>query len=188
MTQVNLNAHGLCRSSRRQQSAARGGEWHHSSAFALALTMNQLLWDLPRPFTTEVTVQPQHIDLMRHTNNVVYLQWLEDIAWAHSTALGLGPAQYEALGHGMVVRQHELNYLAATRLGERLMLATWLTQADKLSLHRQYQFIRLDDGVTVFRGRTHFVCVDIAQGRVRRMPAAFQAAYAAAVGLAAPAA
>jgi acyl-CoA thioester hydrolase len=186
MTQINLRTAIWPGAGRRATRAAKVIQWHHPGAFALALTMNQLQWDLPRPFTTEVTVQPQHIDLMRHTNNVVYLQWLEDIAWAHSTALGLGPAQYEALGHGMVVRQHELNYLAATRLGERLMLATWLTQADKLSLHRQYQFIRLDDGVTVFRGRTHFVCVDIAQGRVRRMPAAFQEAYAAAVGLAAP--
>jgi len=110
-----------------------------------------LNWDLPTPFTLELAVQDQHIDLMRHTNNVVYLQWLEDIAWAHSAALGLGPDEYKALGHGMVVRQHELNYLQATRLGERIVLATWLTKADKLTLQRHYQFIRLDDGATVFR-------------------------------------
>ncbi|MFT3858520.1 MAG: acyl-CoA thioesterase [Aquabacterium sp.] len=143
--------------------------------------MKPIDWDLPTPFTLDVTVQESHIDLMRHTNNVVYLQWLEDIAWAHSVALGLGPKEYEALGHGMVVRQHELTYLQATRLGERITLATWLTQADKLNLHRRYQFVRADDGVTVFRGKTHFVCVDIAQGRVRRMPSAFFDTYSAAV-------
>ncbi|MGC4062416.1 MAG: thioesterase family protein [Aquabacterium sp.] len=142
---------------------------------------SSLHWDRPQPHIIDVTVQASHIDLMRHTNNVVYLQWLEELAWAHSTALGLGPAQYEALGHGMVVRQHELTYLQATRLGERIALGTWLTQADKLSLHRHYQFIRIDDGVTVFRGRTHFVCVDIAEGRVRRMPPEFVAAYSQAV-------
>ncbi len=143
--------------------------------------MNELPWDHPHPHTMTVTVQAQHIDLMRHTNNVVYLQWLEDVAWAHSTALGLGPAEYEALGHGMVVRQHELTYLQATRLGETVVLGTWLTQADKLNLRRHYQFIRLHDGVTVFRGRSHFVCVDIAEGRVRRMPPAFLSAYVPAV-------
>jgi acyl-CoA thioester hydrolase len=143
--------------------------------------MKQLNWDHPDPHLIHVTVQDQHIDLMRHTNNVVYLQWLEELAWAHSIALGLGPAEYEALGHGMVVRQHELNYLQATRLGEQLVLGTWLVHADKLSLQRQYQFIRLEDGVTVFRGRTNFVCVDIAAGRVRRMPPAFFEAYSKAV-------
>lgn len=146
------------------------------------MSAETLNWDRPQPpYTLSVTVQPQHIDVMRHTNNVVYLQWLEDIAWAHSAALGLGPREYEALGHGMVVRQHELNYLAATRLGERIVLGTWLTRADKLTLQRHYQFIREDDGLTVFRGRSEFVCVDIAEGKVRRMPSAFIAAYIGAV-------
>jgi acyl-CoA thioester hydrolase len=138
-------------------------------------------FDLPDPFTIDVLVEERHIDLMRHTNNVVYLQWLEDLAWAHSVSLGLGPAEYEELGHGMVVRQHELTYLQATRLGERLTLATWLTHADKLTLRRHYQFVRPVDGVTVFRGKTHFVCVDIAQGKVRRMPPRFTETYTAAV-------
>lgn len=145
-------------------------------------------WERPAPYTLDVQVQEQHIDLMRHTNNVVYLTWLEQVAWAHSTALGLGPADYEAAGHGMVVRRHELDYRLATRLGERIVLGTWLTGIDKYSLHRHYQFIRLDDGQTVFRGQTHFVCVDIAQGRVRRMPARFQEVYAAATPADPPAA
>ena len=148
--------------------------------------MQHLDWDRADPHILPVTVQAQHIDLMRHTNNVVYLQWLEDVAWAHSIALGLGPADYEAMGHGMVVRQHELNYVQATRLGEQLALATWLTEVNRLTMQRHYQFIRLSDGITVFRGRSQFVCVDIAQGKVRRMPAAFFSTYAAAVVAAQP--
>lgn len=139
-----------------------------------------MMLDYPAPHTLTVTVQAEHIDVMRHTNNVVYLQWLEQVAWAHSSALGLGPAQYEAAGHGMVVRNHELNYLLPTHLGDELTLATWLIEVDKLSTHRAYQFIRGRDGQTVFRGRSHFVCVDIAQGRIRRMPAVFYQAYSAA--------
>lgn len=137
-------------------------------------------WDHAGPHVLQVCVQDTHIDLMRHTNNVVYLQWVEDVAWAHSNALGLGPEHYQSCGHGLVVRQHELNYLAATRLGEKLLLGTWITGVDKLSLHRQFQFIRAGDGQTVFRARTHYVCVDIALGRVKRMPAEFSAVYSAA--------
>lgn len=141
---------------------------------------NALNWDYPSPHTLAVEVGPEHIDVMRHTNNVVYLQWLEQVAWSHSQSLGLGPAEYEALGHGMVVRQHALNYVQATRLGERLLLATWLIAVDKLSTHRVYQFIRVNDAQTVFRGSTHLVCVDIAEGRLRRMPPEFFKAYSAA--------
>ena len=138
-------------------------------------------WDHPGPHLLHATVQEAHIDLMRHTNNVFYLQWLEDVAWAHSAALGLAPAQYQACGHGMVVRQHELNYLAPTLLGDELWLGTWITQIDKVSLHRAFQFVRARDGKTVFRARTHYVCVDIEQGRPKRMPVDFATVYAAAM-------
>ena len=144
-------------------------------------TSTEIAWDAPAPFTLDVVVSPAHIDLMQHTNNVVYLQWLEDVAWAHSRQLGLGPAEYTALGHGMVVREHALHYLRPTHLGQRLTLATWITGIDRLSLRRRYQFVRADDGLTVFRGSTHFVCVEIGSGQVRRMPAAFQRVYSAAV-------
>ncbi|MBA4109682.1 MAG: acyl-CoA thioesterase [Leptothrix sp. (in: Bacteria)] len=152
-----------------------------------AMTMIET-WDHAGPHVLPVCVQDAHTDLMRHTNNVVYLQWVEDVAWAHSNALGLGPEHYQACGHGLVVRQHELNYLAATRLGDELLLGTWITQIDKLSLYRQFQFIRSGDGQTVFRARTHYVCVDIAQGRVRRMPLEFTQTYSAALVPGAPAA
>jgi acyl-CoA thioester hydrolase len=138
-------------------------------------------WDLPAPFVLPLTVDPTHIDLMQHTNNVHYLQWVEDMAWAHSTALGLGQLEYAALGHGMVVRQHELTYLQPTLLGQALLRGTWLVQIDRLCLWRQHQFVRAVDGQTVFRAKTHYVCVDIAQGKVRRMPEAFARIYGEAI-------
>ena len=138
-------------------------------------------WDAPAPHVTAVTVLDEHIDLMRHVNNVHYLHWLEHVAWDHSIALGMTPQDYARLGHGMVVRRHELDYLAPALLGDRLLLATWIVALDRLSLHRRYQFVRESDGSTLFRARTHFVCVDIAGGKVRRMPAEFGACYSRAL-------
>ena len=142
--------------------------------------MAELVWDFPGPHILKATVLPAHIDIMQHTNNVVYLQWLENVAWDHSRALGLDEAAYQRLGHGMVARRHEMDYVQPTFLGEAILLGTWLLQCDRLSTHRAYQFIRASDGQTVFRGRTHWVCVDIKEGRVRRMPPEFQTAYQAA--------
>ena len=138
-------------------------------------------WDAPSPHVLPVSVADAHIDLMRHVNNVHYLQWLEDVAWDHSIALGMSPQDYARLGHGMVVRRHELDYLVPALLGDRVLLATWIVGLDKLSLHRRYQFVRERDGATLFRGATHFVCVDIDSGRVRRMPPEFTAVYSCAL-------
>lgn len=139
--------------------------------------MPEIAWDFPDPHILKVRVLPEYIDVMQHTNNVVYLRWLEDVAWDHSRHLGLDEAAYRRLGYGVVARRHELDYLLPTFLGEEVWLATWIIRSDRLSLHRAYQFLRAADGQTVFRGRTHFVCVDIKEGRVRRMPPEFQAAY-----------
>lgn len=134
-------------------------------------------WDFPDPNIMRVCVDASHIDVMQHTNNVVYLQWLEDAAWDHSRQLGLAEADYERLGYGMVARRHVLDYLQPTFLGETILLGTWIIWNDRLSTRRAYQFVRESDGQTVFRGRTHWVCVDIKEGKVRRMPPEFLAAY-----------
>jgi len=134
-------------------------------------------WDAPHPHVLAVDVADAHIDLMQHVNNVHYLQWLENVAWDHSVALDMRQDDYTRLGHGMVVRRHELDYVAPALLGDRVLLGTWITGLDRLSLHRRYQFVRESDGATLFRGATHFVCVEIASGKVRRMLPEFTAAY-----------
>jgi acyl-CoA thioester hydrolase len=139
--------------------------------------MSEPKWDFPEPHILKVTVRPEDIDAFQHTNNVVYLKWLESIAWDHSRHLGLDWPQYERLGYGMVARRHELDYLLPTFLGEEIWLATWILYTDKLVIRRAYQFLRPADGHTVFRGRTRWVCVDLKEGKVRRMPPEFQAAY-----------
>ena len=139
---------------------------------------NSPAWDAPGPHVLPVDVTPAHIDLMQHVNNVHYLQWLENVAWDHSVALGMRPEDYTRLGHGMVVRRHELDYVAPALLGDRVLLGTWIVGLDRLSLHRRYQFVRESDGATLFRGATHFVCVEIASGKVRRMVPEFGAVYA----------
>jgi acyl-CoA thioester hydrolase len=136
----------------------------------------QLSWDEARAFRQVLTVTSEHLDDFGHTNNVVYLSWLERVAWAHSIHLGLDFAEYERLGVGCVVRRHEIDYLAATHAGDELAIATWIGDFDgRLSMTRMYQIIRVADRRTVLRGRSHWVSVDLRSGRPRRMPPEFDA-------------
>lgn len=142
------------------------------------MSTNSYAWDVAEPFVQPVVVGHEHIDEFGHTNNVQYLRWCEQVAWAHSRSLGLSMEAYERLGSGCVARRHELDYLAPTFSGEELMLATWVHENDgRLSMWRAYQIIRVGDGRTVLRGRTLWICVDLATGRPKRMPAEFVDAY-----------
>ena len=137
-----------------------------------------LNWDLPTPHLLPLEVTTAHIDVMGHTNNVVYLEWLEKVAWAHSNALGLDWDVYKKLNRALVARRHEIDYLAATFAGEQLLLGTWIVGNDrKLSVTRRYQIIRPTDGVTVLRGQTHWVCIELDSGKPKRMPPEFADGY-----------
>ncbi len=135
-----------------------------------------LSWDVEAPYVEAVTVTEAHLDRFGHTNNVVYLSWLEQVAWGHSVSLGLDFEDYERIGVGCVARRHELDYLAPTFAGDKLWLATWVHRNDfRLSMWRRYQIIRDADCKTVLRGQTQWVSVDMVTGKPRRMPEAFRA-------------
>ncbi|RYZ92440.1 MAG: acyl-CoA thioesterase [Moraxellaceae bacterium] len=133
---------------------------------------------MPDIFEMRIAVENQHLDDFGHVNNVIYLQWMQDVAWAHSTRLGLDLAAYQALDTAMVARQHQLTYLAACRLGDSLILSTWLTQNDGFNLHRQYRLIHELDQKVVFEAQTHWVCIRLSTGQPIRMPPRFKQAYA----------
>ena len=142
------------------------------------MSADSLQWDVVSPFVQTLEVGAVHLDAFGHTNNVVYLSWLQDVAWAHSVALGFGMEDYRRVGAGCVARRHELDYLAATFAGDRLHIATWVAEnAGRLDMWRAYQIIREQDRKTVLRGRTHWICVDMTSGRPRRQPPEFVAAY-----------
>ena len=45
-------------------------------------------------FDLKIQVEAKHIDVLGHVNNVMYVQWMQDVAAAHIEALGLGLKQY----------------------------------------------------------------------------------------------
>lgn len=135
-------------------------------------------WDIDVPFFIEIEVAPTDIDRLDHVNNSVYLTYLEKASWAHTEALGLTWGSYQSLDAACVVRRHELDYLVAAKLGDRLQVATWIQENDnRLSLWRGFQIRRVADGRTMLRARTQYVSVRLSNGRPCRMPAEFVEAY-----------
>ncbi len=138
----------------------------------------RLEWDLPGPFTIDVTVSAADIDNYGHVNNSVYLSWLDQCAWAHSDAVGISQKDCDVLGRGMVVRRTQIEYLQPCFNGEELRVGNWIVMMDgRLRADRRYQIIRKTDAATVVRALTHFVCVDLKSGRPKRMPDAFVSTY-----------
>jgi acyl-CoA thioester hydrolase len=140
-------------------------------------------WPVAAPFRLRRTAGTADIDRFNHVNNARYVDWANEIAWAHSNALGLSFDDYERLGVGCVVWRHEFDYVAPVLLGDPLDLATWIAENDnRLRLVRAYEFRNARSEKIVFRGRTTFVSIDMKTGRPARMPPDFIAAYKPATG------
>lgn len=134
-------------------------------------------YDYPAPFSIRVAVVADDIDMLGHVNNAVYLRWLEQVAWSHSLAVGVGLEEFRRLQRAMVARRHELDYLAPCGEGDKLEACTWVCDTKRAGFNRRYQIIRLSDGVTVMRALTQWACINMETGRPTRLPPEFVEAY-----------
>lgn len=133
--------------------------------------MSDLSWDLPDPFTMPIRVAVEDIDRLGHTNNQVYLRWLEELSWRHVESLGFGWEAYEQHGLAMAIRRTEIDYLGACYAGDELIMGTWITDCDgRLSSERKFQLLRVEDGRTMLRAKVTYVCIELKSGKPRRMP------------------
>ena len=128
-------------------------------------------------FDQTITVDASHIDALGHVNNVVYMQWMQDVATAHVEELGLGINEYLALKHAMVAVEHHVQYRKAAFINDKVVLRTWLDDINALYLSRQYVFYRPSDHAVLFVAQTKWACVEIATGRPKRLSPTFTQAY-----------
>lgn len=140
------------------------------------------LWDYPNPHLLWTQVEATDIDGLNHTNNAVYVDWCQRVAWAHSVALGLDLARYRELDRAMAITRSEFDYLQSSREGDEVAVATWIVDWDrKLTMARRFQVVRKSDGVTLLRAGMRFACIALSTGRPRRLPAEFIDGYGPAV-------
>lgn len=128
-------------------------------------------------FEQKIVVTEADLDQLGHVNNVKYVQWMQDVALAHTTALGLGLNEYLAMNHAMVASEHHVKYRKAALLNDELILRTWLGALSPFGSIRHYLFYRPSDRNIVFQAHTNWVCVEISTGKLKRLSPTFIQAY-----------
>jgi len=132
---------------------------------------------VPRIFSREIVVAASDIDVQGHVNNLRYLQWMQDVAVAHSTAQGWPLERYVAEGMGWVVRSHTITYKRPAFLDEVLTACTWIAGFSPRSSPRRYLFWRAADKCVLAEAETIWVFVDLKTGRPTKVPDALRNAW-----------
>ena len=120
-------------------------------------------------FRHELTVPESAVDMNGHVNNVVYVQWMQDVAVLHSEATGGTRAMHTA-GGTWVVRSHTIEYLSPAFADEEVAALTWVVNFRRVRSIRRHKFFRKSDNTLLARGETEWVFVDTESGRPRMIP------------------
>ena len=119
-------------------------------------------------FAKTFAAAPEHIDELGHVNNAVWLQWVQDIATAHWSAVA-------DAGHVeryvWVVTRHEIDYRGNVGLGETVTGETWIPNPPKGAQFDRCVEFRDAAGKRLVAVKSTWAMLDRASGRLVRIPA-----------------
>ena len=118
-------------------------------------------------FTLTFTAQPDHIDVMGHVNNAVWVQWMEAIATAHWEAEALPEHQ---AAYAWVVTRHEIDYRGNIREGETVSAETFIAEGPTGARFNRHVVFRNDAGKVIVSAKSTWAMIDRKTGRVHRVP------------------
>jgi len=113
------------------------------------------------------TAGPEHIDVLGHVNNAVWVQWMEAIAVSHWEAVA-SPEQQAA--YIWVVTRHEIDFRGNITLGESATGETFVPDPPRGARFDRRVDFRNGAGKVIVSARTQWVLIDKASGRIQRVP------------------
>ena len=121
---------------------------------------------MPQIFQQNITVQATHLDRMNHVNNVVYLQWVQDISEAHWNTL----ATKEILdNYYWVAIRHELDYKSQAFLGDDLIVKTHIKEYGGVRSKRAVQIFKKADNQLIMESITTWILMSFTTNKPSRI-------------------
>lgn len=119
-----------------------------------------------KAFEQTITVQQHDIDGLNHVNNVVYLQWVQDVATAHWQSLASMEIQKK---YSWVVLKHEIEYFSPALLNDVLTVKTWVEKSEGVRSERHVEFYNHNTKKLLVRAKTNWCLLDANTMRPRRI-------------------
>ena len=112
------------------------------------------------------TAAPQHIDELGHVNNAVWVDWIQQIATAHWSAVA-APEHQDA--YIWVVTRHEIDYRGNVGPGESVEAVTFIPTAPTGARFDRRVDFRNAAGKVIVSANTTWAMLERASGRLVRV-------------------
>jgi acyl-CoA thioester hydrolase len=128
-------------------------------------------------FQQDLLVGAEDIDVLGHASNIAFVRWIQEVALAHSAAVGFDLEAYRRLGAVFVVVRHEVDYMRPALRGDVLEARTWISSVMAAKCQRTTELMRKSDGRLLARGLTTWGFIELATGRPRRIDVELRVAF-----------
>ncbi|GAB1349507.1 thioesterase family protein [Ignavibacteriales bacterium] len=98
--------------------------------------------DSLKPFQFTIPVTPEHIDLLNHVNNLVYVRWVQEAAVTHWNKCAEPELKNSV---AFVIARHEIDYKYPAKMGDTVIVKTWVGKTRKHLFERYTQIYRESD-------------------------------------------
>ena len=115
-------------------------------------------------FEKKLQVTPNHLDELNHVNNVIYVQWVNDIAAEHWKSVS--NTTVERLYYWVLIK-HEIQYKGQAFLGDEVIIKTYFSDTTELKSNRIVEFFR--EGKLITQSKTTWCLMDRGTNRVCRI-------------------
>lgn len=126
-------------------------------------------------YTCSITALPEHIDVLGHVNNAVWVQWMEQVATEHWRR-DADPTHVEA--YVWVVTRHEIDYRGNVTEGETVEARTWIGEPPRGARFDRLMEFTGPDGKVKVAAKSTWAIVEKASGRIVRVPPEVAAPFA----------
>ncbi|MEP2671536.1 MAG: acyl-CoA thioesterase [Cyclobacteriaceae bacterium] len=119
-----------------------------------------------RSFELTITVSRADIDELQHVNNVVYVQWVQDVAKAHWESLAPKDVQEKYI---WMVLRHEIDYSGQAMVGDVLVAKTWVAWSEGVKSERHVEIRNKETSKVIVKAKTLWCLLDAQSKRPKRI-------------------
>jgi acyl-CoA thioester hydrolase len=122
-------------------------------------------------FESELSVRPDDIDMNNHVHTSRYFDYYLAARYDQmARCYGVSMEKFIENGWTWFVRSYTMEFKRPVRLGETLIVRTWLETFERTDVSVGFQIVKKESGKVAVEGKVQNAMVSIASGRPQAIP------------------
>jgi acyl-CoA thioester hydrolase len=129
-------------------------------------------------FETELSVRPDDIDMNQHVHGSRYFDYVLAARYDQmARCYGMAMEEFAQHGFGWFVKTAHVEYKRALKLGDRMLVRTWVAGIDRSDVKVQFEILKQPAGKLSCDGYFDYTMINLKTNRAEPIPEWVSAKY-----------